>query len=99
MCPEVISGDSEHGLTRLLQKTNASCMTPPSPPVGPPPPPTRITHPRSHPDVTKIESEHFYVSAQPFQWRGGARRHVHSNSEFRNQTLAEQLIVTVLLAQ
>lgn len=50
-----------------------------------------------NPGVTKIEREHFLLHA-PFQWKA-----VPSDNplefEFRNQTLAEQLIVTVLIAR
>jgi hypothetical protein len=67
----------------------------PSPP--PPPPPTSAARPFGNPGVTKIEREHFLIHA-PFQWVAFPGDNP-LEFEFRNQTLREQLIVTVLLTR
>jgi hypothetical protein len=51
----------------------------------------------SNPGVTRIEREHFLLHA-PFQWKAIASENP-LEFEFHNQTLPEQLIVTVMLAQ
>ena len=53
--------------------------------------------PADNPGVTKIEREHFLLHA-PFQWVAIPGDNP-LEFEFRNQTLHEQLIVTVLLAR
>jgi hypothetical protein len=55
------------------------------------------SQPPGNPGVTKIDREHFTLHA-PFQWLAEPGDNP-LEFEFRNQTLREQLIVTVLLAR
>jgi hypothetical protein len=75
------------GLFDFLKKRQ-----PPPPPQSPAPAP--IAAP-SNPGTTRIEREHFLLHA-PFEWKAVPPTK-ELEYEFRNQTLPEQLIVTVLL--
>ena len=57
--------------------------------------PPSVVPPPGNPGTTKIDREHFLLHA-PFQWVAVAGDNP-LEFEFRNQTLPEQLIVTVLL--
>ena len=68
----------------------------PPPPAAPAAAPASIVPP-SNPGTTRIECEHFLLHA-PFEWKAVPPTK-ELEYEFRNQTLPEQLIVTVLLSR
>jgi hypothetical protein len=68
----------------------------PSPPQSPAPSPTPVVPP-ANPGTTRIEREHFLLHA-PFEWKAVPPTK-ELEYEFRNQTLPEQLIVTVLVTR
>ncbi len=65
-------------------------------PQSPAPSPAPIVPP-ANPGTTRIEREHFLMHA-PFEWKAVPPTK-ELEYEFRNQTLPEQLIVTVLLTR
>ena len=94
MCPEASPGGK--GLMAIgdLFRRKAASGSPPAPP---PVPPARMAQPPGNPGTTKIDREHFLLHA-PFQWAAVPGDNP-AEFEFRNQTLPEQMIVTVLLAR
>jgi len=86
------------GISDFFKKKTPAEQRPASAPAPPPPssPPGAARSP-GNPGITKIEREHFLLHA-PFQWIAVPGDNPHE-FEFRNQTLREQLIITVLLAR
>jgi hypothetical protein len=79
------------GFRDLFKKQTKAAS--PSDPVIPPPKPAPPVDPPSNAGVTKIERDHFLLYA-PFQWIAVPGENP-LEFEFRNQTLREQLIITV----
>ena len=85
------------GIGDFFKKKTPAVQPVAVPPPPPPPSPSRAARPPEKPGVTKIEREHFLLHA-PFQWVAVPGDNPQE-FEFRNQTLREQLIITVLLAR
>jgi hypothetical protein len=85
------------GIRDLFKKSRttktATALGPPS--TGPSTVAPQAAQSPGNPGVTKIEREHFHLHA-PFQWVAVPGDNP-LEFEFRNQTLREQLIVTLLL--